>query len=106
MHSERCEGGHNSECQDGHEGPLCSVCKKGWYKSIDGCQDCAVSDQGAIWRPIVVLLGVLVFVFGTYKLMEKKLGKERVRMMPTAFTIVLADIQIMATMERAFHPSF
>ena len=31
--SDRCLGGFNSECAEGHRGPICALCEPKWYQA-------------------------------------------------------------------------
>ena len=35
-----CKGGMDSSCNNGYNGPLCSVCTKGHYKQLHQCKQC------------------------------------------------------------------
>ena len=37
---ESCLGGMDSNCSEGYEGPLCEVCRHGYYKQLKTCREC------------------------------------------------------------------
>ena len=37
---ESCLGGMDSNCSEGYEGPLCDVCRQGYYKQLKTCGEC------------------------------------------------------------------
>ena len=58
-----CLGGKESACAAGHEGPLCSVCSKGYYATPEQlCTPCDVEPLGDGVRAAVLLLGFLLGV--------------------------------------------
>ena len=58
-----CLGGNESACAAGHEGPLCSVCSKGYYATPEQlCALCDVEPLGDGVRAAVLLLGFLMGV--------------------------------------------
>lgn len=65
---EACKGGSLSECREGHEGPLCAVCKKGHAKTGDGlCAVCPPEQAGlnvavTVLAPIALTALVVVMI--------------------------------------------
>ena len=45
---DRCLGGFNSVCREGHQGPLCAVCQPRWYKAKDYCESCDAVKNGTL----------------------------------------------------------
>ncbi|XP_078375874.1 uncharacterized protein LOC144659334 [Oculina patagonica] len=37
---ESCKGGLDSSCEYGYEGPLCELCRSGFYKQLQTCKEC------------------------------------------------------------------
>jgi len=64
-----CRGGNltgDSSCLEGYGGPMCNVCKDGYYlsSSSNSCTSCeGVGLSGLIIFPVVVILLVLIYVF-------------------------------------------
>ena len=59
-----CKGGLNSSCEAGYEGPLCAVCRYGYYKKLNKCTLCPTKGwmigQSAVIGALVILLVILV----------------------------------------------
>ena len=54
-----CLGGIHAKCQKGYTGPLCTLCKRGYYKHFKSCASCP-----QIWIVCVQLLAyLLIFIF-------------------------------------------
>ena len=54
-----CLGGINATCQKGYTGPLCVLCKKGYYKHFRSCAKCP-----RLWIVCFQLLAYLIlFIF-------------------------------------------
>ena len=51
-----CKGGMDSFCKDGHEGPLCDVCQKGYFKQFQQCRKCPTKTWILAQMSIVVLV--------------------------------------------------
>ena len=72
---ESCKGGLESPCENGYEGPLCSVCSKGYYKQLKICTRCPskkliVSQLSIIVAILFIVITVLVWQ--SRRRMEKK----------------------------------
>ncbi|XP_078370511.1 uncharacterized protein LOC144654286 [Oculina patagonica] len=55
-----CEGGLESPCGTGYEGPLCAVCSSGYYKQLQTCKQCpskkGMTGQLSIIAAILLLI--------------------------------------------------
>ena len=63
---ESCKGGLDSACEDGYEGPLCSVCSLGYYKQLKLCTRCPskkwiVAQLSIIVIIVLIIIAVLVW---------------------------------------------
>ena len=58
---ESCKGGLDSPCENGYEGPLCSVCSSEYYKQLKICSKCP-SKQWIAGQLSIVLVIVLITV--------------------------------------------
>ena len=72
-----CEGGLDSPCKIGYEGPLCAVCSSGYYKQLQICTRCPSKKWIAAQLSIIVffLLAVAVMVVWKSKQKDKKTEK-------------------------------
>ena len=52
-----CKGGIDSTCNDGYKGPLCSVCRNGYYKQFHHCKIC----PSKTWITVQLLLTIAIF---------------------------------------------
>ncbi|XP_078384147.1 uncharacterized protein LOC144666621 [Oculina patagonica] len=63
---ESCKGGLDSSCDNGYEGPLCSVCSLGYYKQFRLCTSCPsktwiVTQLSIIFSVVLITIAVLVW---------------------------------------------
>ena len=63
---ESCEGGLESPCENGYEGPLCQVCSSGYYKQFQTCIQCPskrwiVGQLSIIAAAAVIIAAVLLW---------------------------------------------
>lgn len=61
-----CKGGISSEemCAAGYDGPLCAVCKSGYYNWFNTCQSCSQKWRIALQLAVTILIFLLLlFVF-------------------------------------------
>ena len=64
-----CNGGPtagNESCADGHDGPLCGTCKRGYYRGRLRCEACAdvESNGSSLEQSIIILATVSILVIG------------------------------------------
>ena len=50
-------------CADGHGGPLCGVCREGWYLSGGACQQCDEGKAPAVVLYVVASLAAVALAF-------------------------------------------
>ena len=76
---ESCIGGLDSPCNDGYEGPLCSVCSSGYYKQLQTCNKCPSKSwiAGQISVIVVILLIIIAVSVWTGTRKNKKDTGER-----------------------------
>ena len=58
-----CNGGVDSSCVDGYEGPLCTICSNGYYKQLKKCKLCPTKEWMAGQLSIVAAVIAIVTVF-------------------------------------------
>ena len=72
-----CEGGLNSPCETGYEGPLCAVCSTEYYKQLQICAKCPskkwISAQLSI---IMIIVFIIVAVLASSKKQNDMKAKE------------------------------
>ena len=66
---ESCNGGLDSSCQSGYEGPLCEVCSSGYYKQLQACKQCPskkwIVGQLSIAAAIIVFIAIALPLIAT-----------------------------------------
>ena len=75
--TESCNGGLNSTCENGYEGPLCSVCSSGHFKQFKICTRCPSKKwiAGQISITLVIVLIIIAILVWTSRRKIKK-GEE------------------------------
>ena len=58
---ESCQGGLDSPCENGYEGPLCSVCSLGYYKQFKVCTRCP--SKKWIVGQLTIILAIVLIIF-------------------------------------------
>ena len=102
---ESCKGGLNSTCENGYEGPLCSVCSSGHFEQFKICTRCPSRKwiAGQISIALVIVLIIIAILVWTSRKKIKKGGKGR--LMDTFFSklkIVIGFYQVMHGLLDAF----
>ena len=72
---EPCKGGLDSRCENGYEGPLCSVCSSGYYKQFKTCMRCP-SKKWITGQLLMVLILVLITVAFLVWMSRRKIKKK------------------------------
>ena len=73
---ESCEGGLDSACKKGYEGPVCGVCSSGFYKQLQACAQCA-SQKWIVGQLTIVAAILLVIVAGLVWKSKRKTKYDR-----------------------------
>ena len=75
---ESCKGGLDSLCENGYEGPLCSVCSSGYFKQLKICTRCPsktwIAGQLSIVLVVVLIVIALLVWRSRRKLKENENG--------------------------------
>ena len=58
---EACQGGLDSPCGDGYEGPICSICSTGYYKQFQTCTRCP-STTWILCQLLIIFAIALIFI--------------------------------------------
>ncbi|XP_078383858.1 cysteine repeat modular protein A-like isoform X2 [Oculina patagonica] len=72
---ESCKGGLDSPCENGYEGPLCSVCSSGYYKQLTLCTRCP-SKKWIIAQLSIITIIVLIIVAVSVWTSRRKIRKK------------------------------
>lgn len=70
---ESCDGGINSQCQSGYEGPLCEVCSLGYYKQLKTCKECP--SKKWIVGQLSIVTAIIFFIAIALPLMVRRMKK-------------------------------
>ena len=74
-----CKGGLDSPCENGYEGPLCSVCSSGYYKQSQICTRCP-SKKWIVGQLAIILAIVFIIIAVLGWTSRKKIKKEEGRL--------------------------
>ena len=98
-----CQGGMESACSDGYEGPLCAVCSNGYYRMISTCRKCP-SIKWLIGQislaGVFVLLVILPLIYG--KRMRGTSGRSLTDIVVARLKIFISFYQVTSTTFDAF----
>ncbi|XP_078351300.1 uncharacterized protein LOC144636032 [Oculina patagonica] len=100
-----CEGGLDSPCQNGYEGPLCAVCSTGYFKQLQICTPCPSKRWivGQLSIVMAVLLAIIAFLVWTNKRNSKKgEGRQLIDMFFSKLKIVIGFYQVTYGLLEAF----
>ena len=102
---ESCQGGFNSTCNVGYEGPLCEVCSPGYYKQLKTCRECPsktwmIAQLSVIAAVIVIITAVVVW--RGRKQAKKKQGRSLVDIVLGRLKIVIGFYQVIFGVLEAF----
>ena len=102
---ESCLGGMDSNCSEGYEGPLCDVCRQGYYKQLKMCRECP-SKKWMIGQ--LCLIAAVIFVitavvaWRSKKQMKKKKGRSLGDLILSKMKIIIGFYQVTFGMIEAF----
>ena len=85
---ESCKGGLDSLCENGYEGPLCSVCSSGYFKRLKTCTTCPSKKWIAGQLSIAVVIVLITLVVLVWTSRRKIAKKEEGRLMDMFFSKV------------------
>ncbi|KAL9977407.1 hypothetical protein ACROYT_G014804 [Oculina patagonica] len=81
---ESCKGGLDSLCENGYEGPLCSVCSSGYYKQFKLCTRCP-SKKWIVGQLSIILAIVLIIIAVLVWSSRRNIKKEEERFLTDKF---------------------
>ena len=94
---ESCKGGLDSPCENGYEGPICSVCSSGYYKQFKICTRCPskkwIVGQLSIILAIVLII-IAVLVWTSRRNTEKEEGRLLIDKFFSKVKIVIGFYQV------------
>ena len=73
LREESCNGGLDSSCQSGYQGPLCEVCSSGYYKQLQTCEKCP-SKKWIVGQLSIVAI-VIFFIAIALPLIARRMKK-------------------------------
>ncbi|XP_078368554.1 uncharacterized protein LOC144652414 [Oculina patagonica] len=79
-----CTGGLDSLCENGYEGPLCSVCSSGYYKQFKLCTRCP-SKKWIVGQLSIILVIVLIIIAVLVWSSRRNIKKEEERFLIDKF---------------------
>ncbi|XP_068730350.1 uncharacterized protein [Montipora capricornis] len=92
-----CHGDVNATCADGHEGPLCEVCKHGYYKQLKTCRKCPskamMITQLSVMTAVAIIM-TAVAVWRSRKQANNKQSRSLVDMIVGKLKIVMGFYQV------------
>ena len=102
---ESCQGGFNSTCNVGYEGPLCEVCSPGYYKQLKTCRECPSKTwmiaQLSVIAAVTIIITAVV-VWRGRKQAKKKQGRSLVDIVLGRLKIVIGFYQVIFGVLEAF----
>ena len=94
---ESCEGGIDSYCVTGYEGPLCEVCNAGYYRQFQTCQKCPTKklmvSQLSIAAAVIAIIIALV-VWTSKKKSKDRSGRSWVDVILARLKILIGFYQV------------
>ena len=102
---ESCLGGMESNCDEGYHGPLCEVCRQGYYKQLKTCKKCPSKSwmigQLCIIAAVIVAIAVVV-VWRSKKQLKKKTDRPLGDLILSKTKIVIGFYQVTFGVVEAF----
>ena len=102
---EACEGGLDSPCANGYEGPICSVCSTGFYKQLQTCKRCPSREWilGQLSMVVIAIIVIIIFLLWTRKRnASKALENPFIDMFLSKVKIVIGFYQVTYGLLRVF----
>ena len=94
---ESCKGGLDSQCENGYEGPLCSVCSSGHFKQFEICAQCPskkwIAGQLSITLVIAFII-IAVLVWTSRRKIKKEKEGHLMDMVFSKLKIVIGFYQV------------
>ncbi|XP_044174256.1 uncharacterized protein LOC114967330 [Acropora millepora] len=102
---ESCLGGMDSTCSKGYEGPLCDVCRHGYYKQLKTCRKCPSKSwmigQLCLIAAAILLITVVV-AWRSKKQIKKKKDRSLGDLILSKLKIVIGFYQVTSGIIEAF----
>ena len=103
--NESCEGGLDSKCTTGYEGPLCEVCSTGYYKQLQTCTKCPTKKWMVVQLSItaaVIAIVIALVVWTSKKKSKKSTGRSWVDIILARLKIMIGFYQVTFGLLEAF----
>ena len=102
---ESCTGGIDSNCSTGYKGPLCEVCRDGYYKQFKSCELCPTKTwmigQLSIEAAVIIII-IAILVWSSKKKSKKNVGRSSVDIFLGRLKIVIGFYQVTFGLLEAF----
>ena len=92
-----CNGGLDSPCKNGYEGPVCGVCSSGYYKQLQNCAQCPSKKWMAVQLfvvAVILLIVLVVLVWITKRKVKKAQGLNQIDLFLSKLKIVIGFYQV------------
>ena len=73
-----CQGGLDSQCESGYEGPLCAVCSSGFYKQLQTCTRCP-SNKWIVGQLLIIVAFFVIIITALLWRRKRKTHSDRAR---------------------------
>ena len=94
---ESCNGGQDSSCATGYQGPLCAVCSPGYYKQLQTCQLCPTKTKMIVQLSVIAAVAAIVIaviIWTSKRKSKKKKGRSSVDIILCRLKIVFGFYQV------------
>ena len=102
---ESCNGGLDSPCESGYEGPLCEVCSSGCYKQLQRCEQCPSKKWIVGQLSIIAIIALIIIIASPLIARRMKKGARKRPLVDTLFSklkIVIGFYQVTYGLLQAF----
>ena len=102
---ESCQGGLESPCEIGYEGPLCHVCSPGYYKQLETCIQCPSKKWMVGQLSIIAVIAIIVTLVSLWTSKRNKRKGEKYSLMDMFFSklkILIGFYQVTHGLLQAF----
>ena len=74
---ESCQGGLDSPCKNGYEGPLCQVCSSGYYNQLQTCIQCPSKKWIVGQLLVIAAIAIIITAVSRWTIKRKKAKGEQ-----------------------------
>ena len=105
LREESCQGGLDSLCEKGYEGPLCGVCSLNYYKQMQICKRCP-SKKWIVGQLSIILVSISIIMATLVWMSKRKVKKTRgislIDIVLSKLKIVIGFFQVTCGLLEAF----